>query len=69
MTCSKSIINEPRRSPTRSKNVYLAIKEHALIAVFNAVFCFTHAEHNLIKLRLHDNLSAQAINSLSERAM
>ena len=34
-----------------------ANSEQALIAVFTAVFCFTHAEHHLIKtkLKLHNN--------------
>ena len=27
----------------------------AFIAVFTAVFCFTHAEHHLIKLKLYNN--------------
>ena len=38
--------------------------ERASIAVFTAVFCFTHAKHNLIKLKLYNNLSAQAVNSV-----
>ena len=45
MTCSKLIINELARSPARSENVYFANK------VFTAAFCFTHAEHHLIKLK------------------
>ena len=32
---------------TRSENVYFANKKQASIAVFPAVFCFKHAEHNL----------------------
>ena len=51
MTCSKLIINELGRCPTRSDNVYFANNEQASLAVFNAVFCFAHAEHNLIELK------------------
>ena len=50
------MINELARSPTRPENVYFANNKQASIAVFTAVFCFTHAEHNLIKL-----WSAQAV--------
>ena len=32
--------------------VYFANNEQASIAVFTSVFCFTHAEHNIIKLKL-----------------
>ena len=46
------MINELRRCPTKSENVYFANNEQALIAVFAAVFYFTNAEHNLIKLKL-----------------
>ena len=49
------MINELERCPTRSDNVYLANDEKASIAVFIAVFCFTHAKHNLIKLKLYNN--------------
>ena len=63
------MINELARSPTRSENVYFANNEQASIAVFTAVFCFTHAEHNLIKLNLYNNWSAQAVNSILECAM
>ena len=49
------MINELARSPTRSKNVYFANNDLALIAVFTAVFCFTHVEYNLIKLKLYHN--------------
>ena len=48
---------------TRSGNVYFANNEQASIAVFTAVFCFTHAEHHLIKLKLYNDWSAQAVNS------
>ena len=49
------MINELGRCPTRSENVYFANNEQASIAVFTAVFCFTHAEHNLIKHRNNNN--------------
>ena len=55
MTCSKLIVNKLAGSPARSENVYFAKNEHASIAVFTAVFCFTHAERHLIKLKLHNN--------------
>ena len=58
------MINELAGSPTRSENVYFANIEQVLIAVFTAVFCFTHAEHHLIKLKLYINWSAQAVNSV-----
>ena len=58
------MINELARFPTRSDNVYFANNEQASIAVFTAVFCFTHAEHYLIKLKLYNNWSAQAVNSV-----
>ena len=45
------MICELAHFPTRSKNVYFASNEQASIAVFTAVFCFTHAEHHLIKLK------------------
>ena len=49
------MINELVRSPTRSENVCFANNEQASIAVFTAVLCFTHAEHNLIELKLYNN--------------
>ena len=49
------MINELRRCTTRSNNVYFANNEQALIPVFTAAFCFTHAKHNLIKLKLYNN--------------
>ena len=58
------MINELERLPTRSENVYFANNEQALIAVFTAVFCFTHAEHHLIKLKLYNNRSVQAVISV-----
>ena len=57
------MINELACVPTRSNNVYFANNEQASTAVFTAVFCFTHAEHYLIKLKLY-NWSAQAVNSV-----
>ena len=47
------MINELVGSPTRSENVYLANNEQSWIAAFTAVFCFTHAEHHLIKRKLY----------------
>ena len=58
------MINELGRCPTRTENVYFANDEQASIAVFTAVFCFTHAKHHLIKLKLYINWSAQAVNSV-----
>ena len=58
------MINELARFPTRSENVYFANNEQASIAVFTAVFCFTHAEHHLTKFKLYNNRSAQAVNSV-----
>ena len=49
------MINELRSCPTRSENFYFAINEQAWIAVFPAVFCFIHAEHKLIELKLRNN--------------
>ena len=47
-TCSKLMINE-MSCPTRSDNACFANYEQTSVAVFIAVFCFAHAEHNLIK--------------------
>ena len=58
------MINELVGFPTRSENVYFANNEQASIAAFTAVFCFTHAENHLIKLKLYNNWSAQAVNSV-----
>ena len=55
ITCSKLMFNELEACPTRSENVSFANNEQASIAVFTTVFCFTHAEHNLIKLKLYNN--------------
>ena len=50
------MINKIAGSPTRSENVYFANNKQAWIVVFNAAFCFTHAEHHLkIKLKLYNN--------------
>ena len=48
ITFSRLMINKLGPFLTRSENVYFANKEQASIAVFPAVFCFKHAEHNLI---------------------
>ena len=58
------MVNELARFPTRSDNVYFAYNEQVSIAVFTAAFCFTHTEHRLIKLKLYNNLTAQAVNSV-----
>ena len=58
------MVNELACSPARSENGYFVNNEQALIAVFTAVFCFTHAKHKLIKLELNNNWSAQAVNSV-----
>ena len=58
------MIDEISRFPNRSENVYFANNEQASTAVFAAVFCFTHAEHHLIKLKLYNNWSVQAVNSV-----
>ena len=49
------MIDELAAFATRSENVYFANNEQASIAAFSAVFCFTHAEHHLIKLKLYNN--------------
>ena len=48
------MIGELAHSPTILENVYFANNEQASIAVFAAVFCLKHAEHNLIKRRLYN---------------
>ena len=58
------MINKLAHFPTRSENVYFVNNEEASIAVFTAVFCFTHAEHNLIKLKLCNNWPAEAVHSV-----
>ena len=57
------MINELARFPTRSNIVYFANNEQASIPVFTAVFCFTHAERRLIKIKPYNNWSAQVVNS------
>ena len=47
------MINELGRLPTRSKNVYFVNNGQASTAVFTAMFCFTHVELNLFKLKLY----------------
>ena len=54
ITCSKLIINELGRCQTRSDNAYFANNEQAWLAC-TAAFCFAHAEHNLMKLKLYIN--------------
>ena len=49
------MINELRLCPTRSENAYFANNKQASISVLTAVFYFTHAEHNSIKLDLYNN--------------
>ena len=49
------MINELAHFTARSNNVYFANNEQASIAVFTTVFCFTHAEQHLIKLKLYNN--------------
>ena len=56
-------------SQTRSENVHFAKNEQTSNAVFTSVFYFTHAEHNLIKFKLHNNWSVQAVNNISECAI
>ena len=68
MIYSKLIITELGRFPTRSDNVYFANNKQAALAVFTFTFYFALAEHNLIKVNLYINWSAQAVNSISERA-
>ena len=57
------MINELARFPTRSDNVYFTNNKQTSVTVFTAVFCFTLAEQHLIKLKLYNNLSVQAVNS------
>ena len=54
MTCSKLKINELERCLTRSDNVYFVNNEQASLA-FTVTFCFAHAEHNLVELKLYIN--------------
>ena len=59
ITCSKLIINELARCPTRSDNLYFPNNEETSLP-FTAAFCFAHAEHNLIKLKLCNNWSGES---------
>ena len=43
----------------RRMSILLTMNKHRLQS-----FCFTHAEHNLIKRKLYNNSSAQVVNSL-----
>ena len=63
------MINELRLCPTRSENAYFANNKQASISVLTAVFYFTHAEHNSIKLELYNNWSTQSVNSIWECAI
>ena len=54
------MVNNLPRSPTTSQIFYFANNKQ----VFTAVFCFTHAEYHLIKLKLYNNWSVQAVNSV-----
>ena len=58
------MIKELVSFPTRSDNVHFANNEQALILVFTAVFCFTNVKHHLIKLKIYNNWSAEAVNSV-----
>ena len=49
---------------TKSDSAYFANNKQASIRVFTAVFCFTHGEHGLMKLKLYNKWSAQAGNSM-----
>ena len=51
-------------SPIRSDNVNFANNEQTSL-----VFFIAHAEHNLIKLKLYNNKSAQTVNIISESGM
>ena len=62
------IINELGLCPTGSSNVYFVNNEQASFA-FTYVIYFAHAKHNLIKIKLYNNWSVQAVNNISESAM
>ena len=49
------MINKLGPCPAKSHNVYFDNNEQASTTVLTSVFCFTHAEHNLIKLKLYNN--------------
>ena len=46
-------------------SILLTMNEHRL--PFLLLFCFTHAGHNSIEVKLHDTV--QAVNSISECGM
>ena len=69
IACSTLIINELRSFQTRLENFRIAKIEYALLAVFTNAFCFSHAEHNLIKVKSYSYWSAQAVNNILENAM
>ena len=58
------IISELGDALIRSGNVYFANNEQSSLRFF-----VVHAEHNLIKLKLYNNWSAQAVNNILECAM
>ena len=61
VTCSKLIINELARCATRSDHVHFANNEQpSFTAAF--IYCFGHAKHDLIRIRLYVNWSVQAVN-------
>ena len=68
IACSKLIINEFGLCLTSSNNIYFANDEQVSLA-FTDVLCFTHAKQDLSKLKLYNNWSAQAVNSVLESAM
>ena len=47
--------SEIGHSATRLENVYFSNNEQPSTTVFATVFYFTHADHNLIKLKLFNN--------------
>ena len=55
IACSKLIINEFGSYQTRSDNVYFANNNKHRAQPLTVAFYFVHAEHSLIKLRLHNN--------------
>ena len=55
IACLNLIISKLGLFLNRSDNVYFANNEQASLVVFTAAFCFAHAKHNLIKLKLYKN--------------
>ena len=47
--------SEIGRSATRLENVYFPNNEQPSTTVFTTMFYFTHADHNLIQLKLFNN--------------